>query len=160
MVTIDRLKELLHYDPESGLFHWIKPRQGCPKNKPAGNLDGVYIRIRIDGNNYRAHRLAWLYCYGTFPSNEIDHINGNKSDNSIKNLREATHQQNMFNKGKTASNKSGFKGAYYIPKLNKWRATCKVNGVKHHIGLFDSPEGAHLAYIEYASNIHGDFFRA
>lgn len=111
----NRLKEMLIYYPETGIFIWNERRRGRKFGQIAGNLNKVsgYVCIVIDGNNYLAHRLAWLYVHGDFPSGEqsfIDHINGKKGDNRIVNLRKASHKENHRNKPITSNNSSGITG--------------------------------------------------
>lgn len=90
MITQEELKEYLHYDPLTGDFNWTIGKRGLKVNSKAGSMnDQGYVIIRINNIRYRAHRLAWLYVYGHFPINEIDHINGVRSDNRIENLRDA-----------------------------------------------------------------------
>lgn len=101
MLTQDRLRELLHYDPDTGVFTNIKPRHRVKVGDIAGSNSGKgYLQIQIDQKRYSAHRLAWLYTYGRFPEEFIDHINGNPSDNRIVNLREVTQRENLQNRKK------------------------------------------------------------
>jgi len=118
-----------------------------------------YIIIKIDGKCYRAHRLAFLVAHGHLPK-ELDHINGDPSDNRIANLREATRRENKRNSGKYSNNKSGFKGVCWHKSRGKWRADAQdANGKQIHLGLFTTPEAASAAYNDFAMKLHGDFFR-
>lgn len=137
MLTHKRLKELLHYDPATGIFRW-KVSIGTAK---AGDIAGTkqsngYIRIMIEGKNYLGHRLAWLYVHGYFPEHDIDHINRIKDDNCIENLREVGRQCNARNCGNPKDNTSGVKGIYWHKQHNKWQARIAVNGKKKNLGLY------------------------
>ena len=132
-----RLKEILHYDHRTGIFTWLVLRQGIRGvGKIAGSLENGYVRIRVDGNCYRAHRLAWLYVYGTFPPDSIDHIDHMRCNNSITNLRLATCKVNNKNASKHKSNTSGTTGVYWHEQTKKWRAMISVYGKLTHLGLF------------------------
>jgi hypothetical protein len=160
VITQERLRELLHYDPDTGLFTWKVDRRGTAKaGSVAGgpNSDG-YIQIRVLGKRYKAHQLAWLYCNGVIPK-EIDHEDTDKSNNRIKNLRPSTRSQNRANTKAACTNKSGFKGVSLHKSSNKYIAQIKIKGKKKSIGYFDSPEKAHTAYCEAACDAFGEFAR-
>ena len=157
MLSIDRLKHLVSYEKETGQFEWLNPtRKGL---KTIGTNHQGYLRIRIDGKKYMAHRLAWFYTYGSWPVDQIDHINGVKSDNRIANLREATNPENCRNKALTCRNKSGYKGVHFDADSNKWRASCRVNGKLVNIGRFAKVEDASNAYQNFAKEAFGNFHR-
>jgi hypothetical protein len=147
MITNEELKKELHYDPETGVFTWVRFKAGRRMNRPAGckRRDG-YQMIMIDGKLWYAHRLAWLYVYGVEPSKHIDHINRNPSDNRISNLRDVSQIVNMCNAGISTKNKSGFKGVHWNKTHKKWTAQCKFNGKAMHLGLFDNKEEAAAVY--------------
>jgi len=157
-LTQERLKEILEYNPETGIFKRFKSRKGEPHTYNPENLNPYnYIIIRIDEHCYRAHRLAWLYVYGKLPEKQLDHINGIRNDNRIINLREATNSQNSMNKPNRKDNTSGHKGVKFNKKTNKWEANIKVNQKQTYLGLFVNKEDAIKAYQKAASLLHGEF---
>ena len=160
MLTAERLREVLSYEPETGEFTWLKPNPIGHRVK-SGDLAGYFVqgyrRIAVDGRTYLGHRLAWLYMKGEWPANQVDHIDGNRGNNVWRNLREATHAQNHFNIGLTASNRTGFKGVSWFKKTRKWRARITVNRKEKTIGYFDTKEEAHSAYMSAANKLHGEF---
>ena len=160
MITQERLKELLNYDPDTGVFTWLVSSRGV-KAGVAGCVHPLgYIQININGRSYRAHRLAFLYMTGTFPDDQVDHINGMRADNRWLNLREATHSENLRNCGKYANNTSGYKGVHKYKITGKWVAHCHAHGKQHHLGYHDTAEAAHAAYCKFASEHHAEFFNA
>lgn len=145
MLTQEKLKQILDYDSKTGFFTWKLPVRGVSKvpSKPAGHkATSGYIFIRVNGLLYRAHRLAWLYVYGVFPEYDIDHVDGNRSNNSIDNLRDVTRKENRKNNRKYKTNKSGVVGVYWYEPLQKWHAQIQSDGVKYHIGYFTDLETA------------------
>lgn len=136
MLTQERLKELLYYCPETGVFTWkISPASTTKKGDIAGNVHrSGYLRINVDKKAFYAHRLAYLYIHGYHPENEVDHKNRNKLDNSIKNLREVSRQCNKRNCGNPSTNTSGVKGVSWHKASQKWRAYIKVNNIQKEIG--------------------------
>lgn len=161
MITQEELKQNLKYDPETGIFVWIVSSNGRIQiGDVAGGIDGKgYSHIQIYRKLYRSHRLAWLYVYGKFPSHALDHIDGNKTNNKISNLRECTLSENSKNIKMNKNNKSGFKGVSWSKCANKWMATGKIDGKPHYLGLFINPEEASNAYQEFSKQYHGDFYR-
>jgi len=150
MLTQERLKQLLHYDAQTGAFTW-KVR-GC---KPAGSVEKGYVRIRVDEQMYRAHRLAWLYVYGAFPRNQIDHRDGNRGNNAIANLREATNGQNQQNViVPRSTNKVGLRGVSWRNRPVPWQASIVVGGQKQHLGTFSTAQEAHQAYLAAKAKFH------
>ncbi|MCP9269869.1 HNH endonuclease [Xenorhabdus sp. XENO-1] len=158
-LTQKRLRELLRYSPETGIFTWLdNTRRGIRPNAVAGSLNNGYITIAVDGRQYRAHRLAWLHVYGKWPNKMIDHINRIKSDNRIANLREATNAENQRNVEVGKKNKSGFKGVFWEPSRRKWKARAQLNNKKYTIGRFDEIENAIAAYEEFCQKHYAGFY--
>ncbi len=118
-----------------------------------------YISIHIRNKSYLAHRVIWKLITGNDAHIGIDHIDGNKRNNEFSNLRLASKQQNAYNRGKSPRNKTGFKGVSFDSQRNKYYACIYKNGKTVSLGRFNDPELAHLAYVEAAKNIHGNFFR-
>lgn len=157
-LTQERLKELLHYDPDTGVFTWLQPGKRRLVGFTAGTVNSRgYLYISIGGKQYRAHRLAWLYMTGEVPENEIDHRNGIGTDNRFANLRKATRSQNKANSATYKSNSSGCKGVGFDKATGRWKARVQVNGKRISLGYFDSPESAYAAYCEAATKFHGEF---
>lgn len=153
-LTQERLQELFFYDANTGVFVRRVFRNG---NAKAGVVVGYpdkfgHLRTMVEGDLYSLHRLAWLYVNGRWPSKHIDHIDGNPANNQIANLREATVAEN----GQNLCNRSGFMGATWNKSVGRWQSQIKVNGKSIYLGLFDSREGAHSAYLD-AKKKHHEF---
>ena len=155
MITQTTLKENLFYNEDNGLFYWAIHRRRVKQGSVAGTVrkDG-YIQIKVAGHFFLAHRLAWLYVHGEFPSLMIDHINQDKKDNRILNLRIANKSQNAQNTLPPRTNTSGYKGVSWNRHVNKWRASIKLNQVSKHLGFFDCKEMAHAAYLNASKQLH------
>jgi hypothetical protein len=159
MITQERLKEVLSYDSETGVFVWKERNKKYTKRlngKEAGCLrpDG-YKTIVIDQRKYPAHRLAFLYINGSMPKFQIDHINGNGSDNRTCNLREANNAENQQNKYNCHSdNYSGLLGVSFYKERNVFYSRIQINGKQKHLGYFDTPEEAHKAYLNKKRELH------
>lgn len=140
MITQKIVKEKLIYNADTGSFRWKSVY--CPRisdGESAGFIGGDgYHAISINGKAYKAHRIAWLYTYGYMPENCIDHINRVKTDNRIKNLREATRVCNARNAGIFSHNKGGVRGVHFIKSVKRWNAQIKVNGSSKSLGNFKS----------------------
>lgn len=154
-LTMERLKYVLSYDHLSGVFTWKgKKSQIVDQGQEAGfPNDQGYILIGVDGVRYRAHRLAWLYCYGQMPNPEIDHINGNRADNRIYNLRLVSRSQNSQNSGIRSDNTSGVKGVHFRKDTGKYSACIQVDGKVTWLGCFltldEAIEARKIAEEEY-----------
>ena len=156
-ITQARLKELLAYDPLTGVFTRLKKTN---RNKVIGSEAGSvnaegYVLIGVDGARYMAHRLAWLYVFGSLPTKLIDHINHDKSDNRIENLREVTQSENLQNQvSPRKTTKSGFLGVSWDGANKKWMAVIKTNRKLKNLGRFDTPEQAHQKYLAAKRELH------
>ncbi len=155
-ISLDRLKELLTYNPESGEFrnNTFRSSRAKPGDIAGCRHNAGYWKIRLDRHYILAHRLAWFYVFWEWPD-EIDHINGDRSDNRIANLRPATHSQNMSNKKCHKTNMTGLRGV--SKRGDKYRASVKVNRKRIYLGSFDTAEAAHGAYLEGLTKHHGEF---
>jgi hypothetical protein len=154
MITHKRLKEVLNYDPNTGIFRWKTTRKLGVK---AGSLKTIgYTAIYIDKVMYYAGRLAWFYMTGEWPRSRIDHINRIRDDDRFINLREATQSQNIANSSLSLSNKTGFKGVSKT-RSGKWCAQIKFQYTKFHLGTFDTPEEAYEAYKREAKLAFGEY---
>lgn len=164
MLTQERLKEVLNYDPLAGLFTWLI-RPGKFSRKRIGDIAGYsrpddgYVSIRIDGKNYYAHRLAFLYMTDSFPENDTDHINTDGSDNRWENLRLATRSQNLGNVKVKRNSATGIKGVG-IHHTGRFYARIRLRGKEINLGCFDTPELASAAYAKAANDQFGEFARA
>lgn len=154
MITAERLRELIHYDPLTGVFTNIAPRKKIVVGSLAGGVDSDtgYWVIGLDRRRYYGHRLAWLYMTGEWPTQLIDHKDGVRLNNAFPSLRDASraiNQQNMRNP--MPGTASGLLGAF--KKRNKWSSNVRAFGKIIRLGTFETAEEAHLAYIE-AKRIH------
>jgi hypothetical protein len=159
-ITAEHVRSLLKYDADSGVFTWrVRPCYSMRAGDIAGSPDPInrYVRIKIGGELYLAHRLAWLYVYGEWPQNEIDHKDRNRENNRLSNLRTATPQENRCNKKIYANNLTGAKGVYWHKQHGKYAAAIQANGNRKHLGLFDSIYKASQAYNAAAVALHGNF---
>lgn len=157
MITQEELKELLNYNPETGIFTYKKKRAKCTPGKIAGtyHVNG-YTHIQLNRKIYKAHRLAWLYVYGYFPQ-FIDHINCDRGDNRLCNLREVNIYQNNHNSKINKNNTSGIKGITWHKKAQKWCAQIDANGKHIYLGIFDDIDLAKLVIEEARKKYHVEF---
>ena len=156
ILTADRLRKLLDYDHASGIFIWRVNRGRVMAGIVAGYYDKEgYISIKIDGIQYKAHRLAWFYETGEWPTMNLDHRDGNRSSNQLDNLRLATQHQNMQNKRKAHINsRSGILGVSWDKNNKRWEASIYVAGKTRHIGRFSTSKEASDAYITAKREYH------
>jgi len=160
-LTAERLRQCLRYDPETGVFTRLINRPNAPIGSVAGCLDlsTGYLRISVDGGQYWAQRLAWLYMTGEWPRYHIDHRDMIGSNNRWNNLREATKSQNMCNTRARKNSKSGAKGIIWDATRQKWRAEIAIGRKRYYVGRFDDFEEAKSAYEDANKKLHGDFAR-
>lgn len=162
-------KSLFTYNEKSGLVRWRVDRVAALTNHKtikakAGDVagwinDSGYRLVMFKGRKCRATDVIWLLVYGRYPKDEVDHKNGNRSDNRIKNLRDATPSQNRCNSKLRSDSTSGFKGVSWYSAKGKWRATIKFMGKHKHLGFFVDPKKASIAYETAAKELHGQFAR-
>ena len=149
------LKTLLHYDPPTGVFRWRHtPKRGMQPWDKAGAPNKGYLSIRIGGKGYLAHRLAWMYVTGEFPTLQIDHIDGEKTNNAWNNLRLATNKQNAENTKLSSKNTSGYRGVTFRKEYGKYEANVKHNQKRFYLGSFATAEEA----AEAARNKRAELF--
>jgi hypothetical protein len=153
MLTQARLHELLSYDPETGIMTRRVNKGHIKAGQVAGNPTRGYLQLMIDGHMTFVHRFIWLYVYGKWPDGNIDHIDGNRSNNRLSNLRDVSQAMNIQNERKPRSNnKSGFLGV----KANRglWKAEISIDGKTKFLGRFKTPEEAHQVYVEAKRKLH------
>ena len=152
----ERARELLSYNKDTGIFTWRLGRPKCTVGSVAGHsTNHGYIRIMVEGECYQAHRIAWLYVYGHWPTINIDHINGDKADNRLVNLREANTTTNQENRrGAQSNNRTRVLGVSWHKIAKKFSAKIQVSGKSHHLGLFNTAEDAHAAYLSAKRKLH------
>lgn len=157
-LTQERVQHVLSYDPESGVFVWLNPASPSPAKKGAvagSHGNHGYLHICVDRQRCLAHRLAWLYVYGEWPDQAIDHINGDRHDNRVQNLRQASATTNGENRRVPgARNTSGYLGVSWCAQTKRWMAQIAVAGKHHNLGRFDSPSEAHAAYVTAKRLLH------
>jgi hypothetical protein len=156
-LTQARLKELLDYDMDTGVFTWKNYRHSkMPNKQKAGSFDTWgYIKISVDNKLYRAHRLAWLFVYGEMPLLQIDHINGIRTDNRIANLRKVNNAENQQNiKKAQINNKCGLLGVRFHKHANKYEARIQKDNKPIHLGYYETPQQAHEKYLEAKKQHH------
>jgi hypothetical protein len=153
-LTAEQVRAVLNYDPLTGVFHWAVRRS--PKVK-AGDRAGArnnegYVGIEFNERSYKAHRLAWLVTHGEWPAGEIDHINGDRGDNRIANLRVGSKAQNQQNRKLNKDNTSGHIGVH--PRGRKWGASIAYLGKQRYLGTFATVEDAAAAYRKAKADHH------
>ena len=156
--TRDEVAQLLDYDPATGVMRW-KTARGC---RPAGAIAGtplqnLYLQIKVLGKMVLAHRLAWLLHYGKWPTNHIDHIDGNRQNNAIANLRDVSHAGNQHNRTKPQKNNlTGVLGVSRSGRDRKFTARIGVDGKKVRLGRFETAEQAQAAYVQAKRRLHAE----
>lgn len=158
-MTRDELKAIVRYDPTTGIFCWIKTRsRGALSGDIAGHIPPRfgYRIIGIKGRYYKAHRLAWLYVHGEMPTGSLDHINRDKADSRIANLRIATGSENQGNRGFNKNNSTGYRGVVFHRRLGKYQASIRVGFKPKHLGTFNTAVEAGAA----AARARSEAFRS
>ncbi len=156
MTDFADISRLISYDPETGYLHWKVRRGPRVAGSEAGCSDKEGYRvITVNGRRHYAHRIAWLLQYGEWPSNEVDHISGDRSDNRLSNLRAATRAQNRRNSASFGA--SGVKGVFWVADQKKWRASIHIDRKCRNLGVFPRIEEAVAAYNSAARANFGEF---
>lgn len=157
--SLESLRETLLYDPDTGLFSRIKHQGGskCVGSKVGSPHKGGYVQIKIFAVLYLAHRLAWFYTYGSWPIHRIDHIDGNRTNNKLSNLREATDSQNSQNMRKRKTSKSKYKGCSWRARTQVWEVYIRFEGKRIYLGAAKDEKTAALIYDEGAIKYFGEF---
>lgn len=155
-LSAERLRELLHYDPETGVFTWRVNRWRLRAGDQAGFVTvRGRVLIRVDQYAHKAHRLAWFYVHGEWPEKGIDHIDGNPANNRIANLRLTNQSENLQNQRRPhKGNASGYLGVSWVKDRGKWEAKIKHDGRTVHLGRFAAPEDAYAAYLTAKRKYH------
>lgn len=158
---LETLQKYLNYDPETGILSW---REGLPYGRqrtagqPAGTMSkGGYLRLTIERKMYANNRIAWKMFYGTDPVGVVDHEDGDKLNNRIRNLRDASQGRNTYNQVRRSDNTTGFKGVVFCKTVRKFTFNLKVDGVKLKRVYFDTPEAANDYVMEKRERLHGEF---
>lgn len=162
VLSVDELRALLEYSPETGEFTWLVSTSRARRGYGAGSkrFDGRSV-ISINGRRYMAHRLAWLWMTGRWPDAEIDHINRDPTDNRWANLRQATRGQNAINVDYTLRKRDLPRGVHRASDSRcLFTAVISINGRNKHLGRFSTVEEASAAYLEAAAKRHGEFLPA
>lgn len=156
-ITAHELRELLDYEPSTGIFRWKNSRRSPLFNGKQVGSDDLYgyKTVRLDGKSYKLHRLAWLYVHGVWPAGDVDHINGQRSDNRIDNLRDVSRKVNLENQREAKNNRStGLLGAYFDRRKNRFYSRISVDNKSVNLGYHPTAEAAHAAYIEAKRRLH------
>lgn len=156
--TQEQLLSIFDYNEETGILYWRESRGCVAKGYIAGTKHNKgYLSIVLDKIPYLVHRVIWCMYYGNWPTDYIDHINGNRSDNSILNLRLATRSENAKNHPKRLDNTSGIKGVIWDKRRNKWIARVQNNNTRYDVGGYDSIEEAELEIKKFREQLHNEF---
>lgn len=156
LITLERLRELVFYDADAGLFTWLRSTNNRVKiGDVAGSANGDgYLRIWLDGHRYYAQRLAWFYVTGEWPKDQVDHVDGSRGNNRWANLRQASRAENQQNRAVSKPSLSGILGVSWHVGNRKWRADIQVNGQHKHLGYFATRESAQEAYLKAKAEFH------
>ena len=161
MLTCDRLRELLDFDPETGVFTQRIVYEGQRARWKAGRVSGSvskqtgYLTLRLDGKLYQAHRAAWMHHFGVWPQDDIDHLNGQRTDNRIANLRDVDNTINRQNQKRArADSATGVQGVAPYKDSGRFQARVRHEGISHYLGTYDTVEAARSAYVEAKARLH------
>lgn len=157
-VTIEELRDWLSYDPDTGDLIW---KRGKYEGNQAGWINKTlgYRQVNINRKIGYAHRMIWAMVHGEWPRHFIDHVNGDKADNRLANLRLASKSENVQNTPRRRDNTTGYKGVTFSKQRQKYKAQIWLNGVNNHLGFFTCPKEAHEAYKKAAATLFGEFAR-
>ena len=154
-LTTDRVRQVLDYAPLTGIFTWKIAHKRIGRGQIAGSLDlHGYQKIGLDGKIYSAHRLAWLYIHGIFPPQHLDHINGDRADNRLVNLRLCDRFLNQQNRSLSGSGATGYLGVSFNKNAQKFAAEIRYQGFRKHLGIFHTAFEAHEAYMAAKKILH------
>lgn len=156
MITAERLRALMHYSETLGIFtRLVDVRKYKAGTIAIGTLSHGYVRVSVDGKIYAAHRLAWLWVTGEWPTRDIDHIDGNRANNRWSNLRDVSRSMNLENMREAKSNNrsTGLLGAHLHRQTGRYTSRIQVKGKDQHLGMFATAEEAHRAYVA-AKRLH------
>lgn len=158
-LSIEFLRAVFTYDPDTGLLRWrVSPPKGQRRGEVAGRKFSTgYIRVHVWSRTLPVHRVAWAMYFGRWPRSEIDHINHDRADNRIANLREASSAQNSANLRLNPRNQTGVRGVYWNARRQKYCADIAANRKRYRLGYFDTLEAAKAAYDEASLRLHGPF---
>lgn len=161
MLTADRLRELVDFDPGTGVFTQRIVYEGQRARWKAGRVSGSiskqsgYLTLRVDGKNFQAHRLAWLHVHGTWPTAEIDHRDGDRRNNCMSNLRDVSRRENAGNMQRVrADSATGVQGVSPYKKTGRFQAQVRHNGRCHYLGTYDTVEQARAVYVDAKAKLH------
>jgi hypothetical protein len=159
MLTIDRINQLVSIDFETGVLTWIDNYQRPDLiGKRAGWLNEGYWRVSIDGHSYYCCQIVWFVGHGIWPDKTLDHIDLDKANDALSNLRLATKGQNCLNSKLSSRNTSGFRGVSFCNTTQRWRSSIRINGREKNLGRYDTPEEAHEAWKAAAASAFGSEF--
>jgi hypothetical protein len=160
MLTVKRLREVLDYDPSTGVFRWTDRAPIRSRGKFAGTVNGKgYVMIGLDHTRHQAHRLAWFHYYGEWPAGDLDHRDRVSTNNAIDNLRQATDSEN--NRNRVLPRRAGgtAKGITLVKRTGKYQAQIRANNKTIYLGVYDSPDAARAAYVAAAIEHFGELAR-
>lgn len=163
-IPIEYVRKLIGYDPTSGILTWLESKGRAIVGQVAGakqtSRGKTYIQVKIDRSYYKGHQLAWVLYYGIWPMFDLDHIDGDGTNNRVDNLRPCSMAQNKANSRRYKNNKSGHKGVFWKKDSKNWSVSIQKNGVRRHLGRFSSYDDAVAAYTNEAKALYGEFARA